>query len=286
MVLVIPLVKKMSKLINYLLVSILVILIVLVYKPSINPFDFKKDTTKVEELEIAIDTNNSRPTDNQEEEKKEESQEKMKLKEELKLFEKKEQKSNQKPDKVTYNKEVYTATGIIHYNYKEARSDDLIVVDFSEQRLHKDAAKAFLAMKEAGLRGFVPNRNKTKVSVELRIVSGFRSIADQESIVKRKEATQSFEQIFTVSAPPGYSEHHTGYGLDINDLNQSFEDTDAYKFLVREAEKFGFELSFPRGNRNGIGYEPWHWRFIGTPEAQETFKVAREEEAKSKKENS
>lgn len=223
---------------------------------------FKDPSTKVENLQIETETEKVELEQVTEQPKKE-------------IIKETEEKPAKKVEKVEeieknlYNQEVFQVTGIKHYKYSEANPNDLINVE--GQELHKDAAKAFFAMQKAAARE----------SIKLRVISGFRSIDRQKSIVERKKAAgQSLIQIYKVSSAPGHSEHHTGYGLDINDLNQSFEDTDAYKFLVREAEKFGFELSFPRGNHNGIAYEPWHWRFVGTPEAQKTFRPAQTEEVK------
>jgi len=42
------------------------------------------------------------------------------------------------------------------------------------------------------------------------------------------------------------------------------------------ASRYGFELSFPRNNRQGVTCEPWHWRFVGSPRANEIFNVARQ----------
>ena len=35
------------------------------------------------------------------------------------------------------------------------------------------------------------------------------------------------------------------------------------KWLMRRGPEFGFELSFPAGNKQGVGWEPWHWRWVG-----------------------
>lgn len=64
----------------------------------------------------------------------------------------------------------------------------------------------------------------------------------------------------------GYSEHHSGCAVDIcsNDrfkLSESFEETDAFEWLMSHAQTFGFSLSYPRNNDKGIIYEPWHWFF-------------------------
>ena len=79
-------------------------------------------------------------------------------------------------------------------------------------------------------------------------------------------------------APPGFSEHQTGWVLDLGDGedpeaddNPLFERTRAYRWLEKHAAIYHFELSFPPGNWQGVSYEPWHWRYVGTPEAQAVF---------------
>ena len=101
--------------------------------------------------------------------------------------------------------------------------------------------------------------------VELQLVSAFRSIEYQLGIVERKLARgQSIDEILRVSAAPGYSEHHSGRCVDLTapgctPLEQTFEQTSAFEWLQRHAGQHGFTLSYPRDNRHGIAYEPWHW---------------------------
>lgn len=101
--------------------------------------------------------------------------------------------------------------------------------------------------------------------IELQIVSAFRSIEYQLGILRRKlERGQSIEQILRVSAAPGYSEHHSGRALDITTpgfaaLEEEFEKSAAFAWLKKNARRFGFHLSYPRRNRHGIAYEPWHF---------------------------
>lgn len=72
------------------------------------------------------------------------------------------------------------------------------------------------------------------------------------------------EDILRVNAAPGFSEHHTGRAIDIGTvdspvLEEEFENTSAYRWLQANAQRFGFQLSYPRGNAAGIIFEPWHW---------------------------
>ena len=163
-----------------------------------------------------------------------------------------------------------------HLPYAEAHPQDLQAVTADGRvQLHRDAARAFLAMQRAA----------AAEGVMLVPLSGFRSRQQQQELffgVKAERGQQVTERA-QVSAPPGYSEHHTGYALDIGDgrqpethLQEAFEQTAAFAWLQKRAAQFHFELSFPRHNRQGIAYEPWHWRFVGTPASLEVFYRARQ----------
>lgn len=105
--------------------------------------------------------------------------------------------------------------------------------------------------------------------ITLLLISGFRSVQRQQEILERKLAAgDTIESILRVNAAPGYSEHHTGRAVDIGTpgcppLEERFEETAAFEWLSRNAGRFGFVLSYPRGNPNGIVYEPWHWLHRG-----------------------
>jgi zinc D-Ala-D-Ala carboxypeptidase len=118
--------------------------------------------------------------------------------------------------------------------------------------------------------------------VSLMPISGFRTIADQRILFEKQvERKGSEEAAAKWSAPPGYSEHHTGYAIDIGDVNSdtdlkmTFQDTNVYRWLIVNARSFGFEQSFPSNNPQGVSFEPWHWRYMGSPRAEQIFAVAR-----------
>jgi D-alanyl-D-alanine carboxypeptidase len=54
-----------------------------------------------------------------------------------------------------------------------------------------------------------------------------------------------------------------------------FETTDAYRWLTCHAKEFGFEISFKQNNSQGVSFEPWRWRYVGTPDAAAIFTQAR-----------
>ena len=127
--------------------------------------------------------------------------------------------------------------------------------DGREYRLTPAAAADWRAMKAAA----------EADGVAIRIASAFRSVERQAEIVRDKlEQGFSLDSILEVSAPPGYSEHHTGRAIDITTddtpaLEIEFEQTAAFRWLCRRAGEFGFSLSYPDGNPHGYAYEPWHW---------------------------
>jgi D-alanyl-D-alanine carboxypeptidase len=130
-----------------------------------------------------------------------------------------------------------------------------------EQWLQPRAARALARLLEAAARD----------GVTLQVVSAFRSIEYQFGIVQRKLARGlTMDEILRVSAAPGYSEHHTGRCVDLTTpgctpLEEEFERSPAFRWLEGNAARFGFALSYPRGNRHGIAYEPWHWCWHARP---------------------
>ena len=79
---------------------------------------------------------------------------------------------------------------------------------------------------------------------------------------------QVIEEILKVSAAPGYSEHHTGLAVDVaspgsRPLTEEFEESEAFAWLSDNAETYGFSMTYPKGNRYGFDYEPWHWSIKG-----------------------
>jgi len=105
--------------------------------------------------------------------------------------------------------------------------------------------------------------------VELLVVSGFRSMDYQAALWRRKlSAGQRLDAILAVSAPPGFSEHHSGRALDLHArayrvLERDFERSPAFAWLHAHAARFQFRLSYPEGNASGYVYEPWHWYWYG-----------------------
>lgn len=162
-----------------------------------------------------------------------------------------------------------------HYPYAEAATAELVSLpDGSGILLAPAAAQAFRTMQQAAQRD----------GISLVSLSGFRSVETQKELFFGVKAArgQTASERAKVSAPPGHSEHHTGYAIDIGDaknrsvdLSEGFESTAAFQWLQANAPYYSFELSFPRNNDQGVSYEPWHWRYVGDQASLELFHKGR-----------
>ena len=129
-----------------------------------------------------------------------------------------------------------------HLPYAEIPKEKLVLIEPNIE-VHIDMRDSLLKMREEA----------KKDGIYLVFLSGYRSINLQNEIfyslksIRNQEAAERAR----VSAPPGYSEHSTGFAIDIGDATRretdfetEFENTEAFKWLIKNAAKFHFKLSF------------------------------------------
>ena len=109
-------------------------------------------------------------------------------------------------------------------------------------------------------------KDALKDSIHISILSGFRSYNKQYAIIKNKlNRGLSLDVILQENKLPGLSYHHSGNAIDIISnsykLSLEFEKSLAYLWLIKNAHKYGFYLQYPKNNKSGIMFEPWHWYF-------------------------
>ncbi len=159
-----------------------------------------------------------------------------------------------------------------HFPFPEVATDQLVAVA-PGMLLRPDAAEALLAMR----------REAADEGIDLAVLSAFRGRELQRELFfeVKAERNQSSRDRARVSAPPGFSEHSTGFAVDLGDasrpgtdLSTSFEQTPAFRWLAENAARHHFHLSFPPDNPQGVAYEPWHWRYEGSTEALRLFEPA------------
>ena len=155
-----------------------------------------------------------------------------------------------------------------HLPYNETIKEKLVLIEPNIE-VHIDMRDSLLKMREEA----------KKDGIYLVFLSGYRSINLQKDIFYTLKSLRNQEaaERARVSAPPGYSEHSTGFAIDIGDATQretdfeiQFENTKAFRWLIKNAAKFHFKLSFNKNNKY-IDYEPWHWRYEGSIDALKIF---------------
>lgn len=97
----------------------------------------------------------------------------------------------------------------------------------------------------------------------------FQRVCQNNGITDGKDANGYY-----ITWPAGASEHQTGLCCDITDIyysvkNSSLENTEMFKYMNANCEKFGFILRFPKdkGDITGVMYEPFHFRYVGVEAA-------------------
>ncbi len=107
------------------------------------------------------------------------------------------------------------------------------------------------------------------VGVNIRILSAYRDAHYQShlyfSAIRRHGIFQNSV------AKPGHSEHQLGTACDLttdeigNALSGSFDQTEAFRWLMDHMTDYGISLSYPKYKETVTGYiyEPWHYRYWG-----------------------
>jgi D-alanyl-D-alanine carboxypeptidase len=105
----------------------------------------------------------------------------------------------------------------------------------------------------------------------LIIQSAYRSYAEQKTIHARQVEKYGLKAGEALAARPGYSEHQTGWAVDVSARGQGcqirvcFGQTKAGSWIAQNAYKYGFIIRYPNYATpvTGYQYEPWHLRYVG-----------------------
>ena len=109
---------------------------------------------------------------------------------------------------------------------------------------------------------------------DLTVISGYRDFNTQEAL--HYESIQEEQQASdTFVARPDRSEHHTGLAVDFglcykDGTSSHYDGTGIYEWINNNCYKYGFILRYDTSKKEltGIGYEPWHFRYVGKVHAQ------------------
>lgn len=109
--------------------------------------------------------------------------------------------------------------------------------------------------------------------INLNVISGYRTSEKQNTLFNNSVKKNGIEHALMYSAKMGHSEHQLGLAIDINTTQESFKNTNEYKWLKNNSYKYGFIERYKENKENitGFAYEPWHYRYIGIDNATKVF---------------
>ena len=156
----------------------------------------------------------------------------------------------QKYSKIYFLNENYMPKGLLEIPSEYLYDQDKVI------RIHNSVSPYLLDMMNDAKRH----------GANLLVISGFRSFGDQSSLKSSYKFTYG-SGANQFSADQGYSEHQLGTTVDFTSFDLgadfgSFGKSKEYEWLLDNAYKYGFIISYPEGNAY-YQYEPWHWRFVG-----------------------
>ena len=149
------------------------------------------------------------------------------------------------------------------YNYvsNNFKPDDLVKVSkfaVNNMYLNKTCMEAFISLASDAL----------KEGYNIRAISTYRTYDYQNNLYNKYAKKDGVDKADTYSARPGFSEHHTGLAIDVDNIKtnfNNFENTNEFKWMQENAYKYGFILRYPsdKVDITGYMYEPWHYRYVG-----------------------
>ena len=161
---------------------------------------------------------------------------------------------NQNNKLILVNKYYYLEEDYVPANLEDLSNQYAL----NNMKMVKEAKDAFEEM----------SKEAKKNGLKIIAMSTYRDYAYQTNLYNNYVKKDGKEAADTYSGRPGFSEHQTGYAVDIYNDDKSYTDfhlTEEFKWMQENAKNYGFILRFPQGKENETGYqyESWHYRYVG-----------------------
>ncbi len=163
----------------------------------------------------------------------------------------------------------YSKVYFLNENYTPAKTET-IPIDYTlnkknEYKIHADVLPFLQTMID----------DARKEGLNPIVISAYRSFQTQTLLKAQNKVTYGASTANRFVAEQGFSEHQLGTTVDftileISDTSLRFDSAKEYEWLQKNAHRYGFILSYPRGNTY-YAYEPWHWRFVGKSLATQLY---------------
>lgn len=159
-----------------------------------------------------------------------------------------------------------------------ANYENVLPDDFTVEVENIDSTRQFDARAIKYLKQMMSDMSKDKIK-NVWVQSAYRSVERQKELydasvskyLKQGKTQEEAEKLTDEYInKPGSSDHNLGLAVDFNYVDNKFEDLDAFKWLKKNAENYGFILRYPKDKEDitKIAYESWHWRYVGEEHAK------------------
>ena len=140
-------------------------------------------------------------------------------------------------------------------NLVKLERNDFYVINKANLYLREDAELALREMAAAA----------KKDGITLDVSSTYRSYEYQKNLFNYWVSVDGLEEAERESARPGTSQHQLGVAIDFGSIDDDYDTTPGGRWMYKNADKYGWSLSFPKGYEDVTGYrwECWHFRYIG-----------------------
>lgn len=117
-----------------------------------------------------------------------------------------------------------------------------------------------------------------KEDIFISVTHGYRSYEEQKELKKKFINQIGKQNAVKRVAPAGYSEHHTGWALDLAGMKKTdgtyiTSNKEVYQWIEKNCYKYGFIIKNLKGKEDITGtiYEPWHIRYVGMSECSKVM---------------
>ena len=179
---------------------------------------------------------------------------------------------------VLSGEKVQVITEISDWKIMLVNTENPLPEDFEVELANYDRSRQFDARAIGELTQMIKDM-KTEGASNIWIQSAYRSVEYQKRLFdnkvqefvnmgKTREQAEIYASRWVNKSET--SEHHLGLAVDFNNVKPDFENTKEFQWLTENAEKYGFILRYRKDKKEitGVGYEPWHWRYVGVEHAK------------------
>lgn len=186
--------------------------------------------------------------------------------------------TDQSTKPVVFNKQLYSTTDPTSLWVVINKQHPLQPLNYAPADLTSVGNGQFMRAEAAAALGNMFASAKTS-GLTLTAASGYRSYQTQVATYNSEVKAYGQEKADSESARPGYSEHQSGWAVDIAGggcyIEDCFANTPEGQWATANAYKFGFILRYTASDTELTGYraEAWHFRYVGPALSEEMHKT-------------